>query len=144
MSRFPIFRVLALLGAVAACSAAQQQKPEIKQEPTSYTSANSGSEMYAAYCASCHGKDAKGNGPAAPALKLPPPDLTTLAKRNGGKYPTLRVESILQGRESLVSHGDQEMPIWGPLFRQLAGGNEAEVQMRVSNLTRYLETLQAK
>jgi len=144
MSRFPIFRVLALLGAVAACSAAQQQKPEIKQEPTSYTSANSGSEMYAAYCASCHGKDAKGNGPAAPALKLPPPDLTTLAKRNGGKYPTLRVESILQGRESLVSHGDQEMPVWGPVFRAMTSNPNAMVAMRIQNLNQYLESLQVK
>ena len=100
--------------------------------------------MYAAYCASCHGKDAKGNGPAAPALKLPPPDLTTLAKRNGGKYPTLRVESILQGRESLVSHGDQEMPVWGPVFRAMTSNPNAMVAMRIQNLNQYLESLQVK
>jgi mono/diheme cytochrome c family protein len=40
--------------------------------------------MFRSYCAVCHGLDAKGSGPAAPALKMEPADLTTLAKENQG------------------------------------------------------------
>ncbi len=120
------------------------QEAKLKKEPARATSPGSGREMYASYCAVCHGKDAKGDGPAAAALKAIPPDLTTLAKRNNGKYPDARVTSILHGEATLVSHGDQEMPVWGPLFRQLSGGNETEVQMRIANLNRYLESLQVK
>jgi len=144
MNSFPKVCVGGLLAAVALCAAAQQNKPEIKHEPAPYTAPNSGSEMYGAYCASCHGTDAKGNGPAAPALKSPPSDLTTLAKRNGGKYPAAKVEGILRGRESLVSHGNQEMPVWGPVFRAMTSNPDAMVTMRVQNLNQYLESLQTK
>jgi len=131
-----------LLAVVAFCAAAQQT--QIKKEQAPATAANSGSEMYMSYCASCHGKDAKGNGPAAPALKTAPPDLTGLAKRNWGKYPTDRVDSILRGKEVLVSHGDQEMPVWGPVFRSVSGAHEGVVDLRVTNLNNYLASLQVK
>jgi mono/diheme cytochrome c family protein len=78
-------------------SQAQANKPEIKHVPAPATSAASGKEMFKAYCAPCHGENAKGEGPAAPALKVPPPDLTVLAKNNGGKFPADRVTSILRG-----------------------------------------------
>lgn len=133
-----------LIAVFAVCSAAQQKSAELKPEAAPVTSAASGSEMYTSYCASCHGKDGKGNGPAAAALKTAPPDLTTLAKRNDGKYPALRVTSILRGKETLVAHGDQEMPVWGPVFHTMAGGQEAVVDLRISNLNKYLESLQAK
>lgn len=108
------------------------------------TSAASGHEMYVNYCASCHGVDAKGNGPAAPALKTPPPDLTTLAQRNGGKFPSLRVRNILDEQETVVAHGNKEMPVWGPVLRAVSGGNETIARMRIANLSRYLESLQQK
>ena len=133
-----------LLTVVAFCSSAQQTNTVIKHEAAPVTSSASGSEMYKSYCASCHGKDGKGDGPAAAALKSAPPDLTTLAKRNWGKYPAERVASILRGKETLVAHGDQEMPVWGPVFHTMAGGHEGEVDLRVTNLNKYLESLQAK
>jgi mono/diheme cytochrome c family protein len=100
--------------------------------------------MYVNYCASCHGVDGKGDGPAAPAFKTPPSDLTTLAKRNGGKFPVFRVRSILDGQRTLVAHGNQEMPVWGPVLRAVSGGNETIVKMRIANLSRYVESLQEK
>jgi mono/diheme cytochrome c family protein len=133
-----------LLAVVAVCSAAQQQSTVIKHESAPPTSAASASEMYKSYCASCHGQDAKGHGPAAAALKVAPPDLTTLAKRNNGKYPAPSVESILRGREQLVAHGNQEMPVWSPVFRVVSGRNEGIVNLRIVNLNNYLESLQAK
>ncbi len=136
--------IAGLLAVFAAACAAQGTKTTIKKEAAPVTSAASGSEMYESYCASCHGKDATGNGPAAPALKSFPANLTTLAKRNGGKYPEARVTSILEGKEIIISHGSQDMPVWGPMFRTVSGRSESIVQMRVSNLNRYLESLQVK
>ena len=132
-----------LLAVVAVCTAAQQQSTVIKRKPAPVTSAASGSEMYKEYCAACHGQDAKGDGPAAAALKVAPPDLTALAKRNNGKYPAPRVASILRGEEKLVVHGDQEMPVWGPVFRSMSA-NQGIVEQRILNLNKYLESLQVK
>lgn len=121
-----------------------QSKPTIQHVTVKPTSAASGKEMYTSYCAVCHGTDGKGGGPAASALKTAPADLTLLSKNNGGKYPAMKVSSILRGTSELSAHGSQDMPIWGPLFRSMSGGHESEVQQRVANLTRYIETLQAR
>jgi len=123
-----------------------QPAPEktIKHVPVKPTSPVSGKEMYTAYCAVCHGADGKGGGPAASALKVPPTDLARLTQNNGGKYPALKVESSIRGESATPAHGSKEMPVWGALFWNISGGHEGEVQQRVSNLTRYIETLQAK
>ena len=137
--------VAALILALAAMGWAQESaKTEIKHVPIKQTSAASGAEMYKSYCASCHGLDGKGNGPAAEALKVPPTDLTTLATKNGGKYPALRVSAIIRGEELLAAHGSKDMPIWGDLFRSLSGGHESEVQQRISNLNKHIESMQKK
>ncbi len=135
--------VFGLLGVAAMCCGAQE-KTQLKKEPAKVTSAASGKEMFTSYCASCHGVDGKGGGPAAKALTAAPADLTLLASRNGGKYPNDKVAAILRGQTNLMPHGDQEMPVWGPVFRQMSGGREAEVTMRIANLNRYMESLQAK
>src|SRR5205823_9099971 len=104
----------------------------------------SGKEMFNSYCAVCHGKDAKGSGPAASAMKAAPTDLTALAKSNGGKYPAAHVAAILRGQASTPSHGSQDMPIWGPLFSSLSQGHESQVQQRITNLVNYVEGVQSK
>jgi len=119
----------------------------VKHAPITNTSLASGKEMFNAYCAVCHGKDGKGNGPAVAALKTPPPDLTTLAQSHGGKYPTTHVQSVIKfGAESFPAHGTKEMPMWGPAFGSLSGDNAdaPEVFLRINNLTHYIETLQVK
>ena len=121
-----------------------QEKSGVKHETAAVTSPSSGKEMFMSYCASCHGKDAKGDGPASKALKQAPADLTTLAKRNGGKYPSDKVTSVLRGQANLMAHGDQEMPVWGPVFWKMSQGHEEQVQLRIANLNRYLESLQEK
>jgi mono/diheme cytochrome c family protein len=133
-----------LVFASVTVATAQEAKTQVKHEAAPLTSPASGKEMFVSYCASCHGKSAKGDGPAATSLKSLPADLTTLAKRNGGKYPLEKVTSILRGQANLVPHGDQEMPVWGPVFWRMSGGHEEVVQQRIANLNRYLETLQAK
>ncbi len=133
-------RILSLVLIAATLCAAQ----EIKKVPAPYTSPASGKEMYNAYCASCHGTDAKGNGPAASAMKVAPTDLTQLSAQNQGKFPELKVYSTIKGDAAIPAHGSKDMPVWGPVFRAVSQGHESEVHMRLTNLTKYLESLQAK
>jgi len=139
-------RSIFLLVGLLVCFAVfcEPQQKQIKHVPAKATSPASGQEMYTAYCAVCHGSDGKGGGPAAEALKVPPPDLTTLARKNGGKYPSDRVASAIQGDLHLPAHGSKEMPVWGNLFWRMSQGHASEVQLRVTNLNNYGESLQAK
>jgi mono/diheme cytochrome c family protein len=130
--------------AVAQDQTQGQPQKAIKHVPIKSTSPVSGKEMYVTYCAVCHGTDGKGGGPAASALKDPPTDLTLLSKNNGGKYPALKVTSSIHGETALPAHGSKEMPVWGALFWNMSGGHEGEVQQRVTNLSKYIESLQEK
>lgn len=132
---------------LAACVASAQEKPVpvVKKVPVKQTSPVSGKEMFTQYCAVCHGTDARGTGPAAPALKTAPADLTTLAKRSeDGKFPRDRVATLLKNGTGPSAHGSSDMPIWGPLFRSLDATHDIAVQQRIKNLNDYLVSLQAK
>jgi mono/diheme cytochrome c family protein len=147
MLRKKMILILAVLIALAFMVAAQDQsdsKKTIKHVPVKATSPVSGKEMYTSYCAVCHGTDGRGGGPAASALKASPSDLTMLSKNNGGKYPALKVSASIRGEAGVSAHGSKEMPVWGPLFWNMSGGHEGEVQQRVANLTAYIGTLQEK
>jgi mono/diheme cytochrome c family protein len=135
---------LALLLFAAVVGAQEQTEKSIKHVPLTATSPSSGQEMYRAYCATCHGVDAKGKGPAASALKTAPTDLTQLSKNNNGKFPDLKVAATIRGEGNIAAHGTPEMPMWGHLFWGMSHGHEGEVQQRVANLTKYIESLQAK
>ena len=138
-------RILFTIGLMAclAVFGVSQQK-EIRQVSVKATSPTPGPEMYTAYCAVCHGTDGKGKGPAADALKLPPTDLTMLARKSGGKYPCDHVSTAIYGDLRLPAHGSKEMPVWGDLFWGMSEGHSSEVQLRVTNLNKYIESLQAK
>src|ERR1700692_2100948 len=129
---------------VAAQDQTQNTQKVIKNVPIQSTSPVSGKDMYTAYCAVCHGKDGKGGGPAASAMKTPPADLTLLAKKDGGKYPAAHVAAVIRGQATTPSHGSEDMPVWGPLFSSISQGHQAQVQQRVANLVAYIDTLQAK
>ena len=137
----------ALVVAAGLCLAQDQaNKPVVKQAPIKQTSPASGKEMFAAYCAPCHGADGKGNGPAAASMKVPPSDLTQMAKKNGGKFPANSLASTLKfgGGSASGAHGSADMPVWGPLFQSLDRFHDTSVQQRVSNLVTYVESIQAK
>jgi len=102
----------------------------------------SGRTMYQQYCASCHGALAKGYGPMASILKVPPPDLTKLSRLNAGKFPYDRVRTILEFGTGEVAHGTADMPTWGAIFRYYDKNNERVVQQRIRNLCNYLASLQ--
>ncbi|MGB8061490.1 MAG: cytochrome c [Candidatus Sulfotelmatobacter sp.] len=137
-----IFPIVGLTACLAVFGASPQK--EIRHVSVTPTSPASAPEMYTTYCAVCHGVDGKGSGPAAGALKLPPPNLTTLARKNGGKYPSDHVMNAIQGDLRLPAHGSKEMPVWGDLFWGMSQEHSSEVQLRVTNLNKYIESLQAK
>jgi mono/diheme cytochrome c family protein len=101
-----------------------------------------GRVTYVRYCVSCHGPLAKGDGPLARDLRIPVPDLTTLAERNGGKFPQDRVAQVIQAGDTVRGHGTADMPAWGDAFKKTKGTGEATVEAAVRNLSQYLRTLQ--
>lgn len=102
----------------------------------------SGAGTYKEYCAVCHGRNGKGNGPAASALKVRPPDLTTLTRRHGGKFPDAYVANVLRNGVKVDAHGTAEMPIWGPLFMSIDSSYQSQFDLRITSLTNYIKALQ--
>lgn len=139
-----LFALLLPLLATAQTPSTPQTRPEIKKTPATYTSPASGKDMYKAYCASCHGEDGTGNGPAAPALKVPPTNLTLLAVKNHGVFPETHVAAVIRGEAVSAAHGSKDMPVWGPVFFSMGQHETSVVQLRIRNLTKYLESMQQR
>ncbi len=118
------------------------QAGQSKEGDIPLTQSYSGAEMYRTWCASCHGTQGKGDGPAAAALKKPPTDLTQIAKKNHGKFPTEKVRDYIDGTKAVAAHGSRDMPVWGSFFRRL--GDDNAVTYRVVTLANYVESLQGK
>jgi mono/diheme cytochrome c family protein len=144
-----IVRLPLLLAALSCCilapgrlDAQSQKSAQPDQQFQTLIRSTQGVDLFHAYCASCHGRDAKGRGPAAPALKATVPDLTLITRNNGGEFPADRIRRIISGEHVITSHGSREMPIWGPIFHQI----EADIDrgnVRMENLIKYLESIQA-
>ena len=118
-----------------------------------------GKAEYQSSCGTCHGKDGKGNGPVSAELKVPPPDLTVLAKKNNGVFPLNSVYEIIDGRKTVIAHGTRDMPIWGNRytpeanwvliprpFENILGLYDPEtvVRMRILAVIDYLNRIQEK
>lgn len=123
---------------------AAQSTPREKPKPAPLIDSIQGPELYKAYCASCHGAGAKGDGVMTTSLKVKPADLTRIAARNGGTFPLMRVESIISG-EVLppAGHGSSQMPVWGPIFSHVERDQDMG-RVRIDNLARYLRDIQVK
>lgn len=137
---------IVVLGGVllAIFAASAQENPSVDKTQTPTSSVAAGKQTYLEYCAVCHGADGRGTGPAGSALRTPPADLTTLAKRHGGKFPEEYVANVLRFGKPFVSHGSADMPIWGPIFAQRDNGSAEAVRRRIKSLCDYLATLQEK
>ena len=112
-----------------------------------------GEREFKTNCAVCHGADAKGNGILVPNLKVAPPDLTLLAKKNGGVFPIKRMYDVIDGRAQIAVHGSRDMPIWGTRYSVTAAerysgvpsyNQEAYIRTRIINLIDYLHRIQQK
>jgi len=93
------------------------------------------------HCTVCHGKDGTGGGPFVPLLREAPPDLTVLARDNGGEFPAAAVRAAVDGRDMPLAHGTSDMPLWGKLLRE-AGECEERTRSRVADVVAWLRTLQ--
>jgi len=112
--------------------------------PVTRITPTSGKQMYANYCAPCHGMDAKGHGAVATALRVPPTDLTLLSRNNRGRFPDTHIVSVLQNGVEIPAHGTAEMPVWGPILGKMNQANSQDRMLRISNLSHYLESVQAR
>lgn len=135
-----MFKIAALTLLAFGSLAAQQ----IKRVPVQPTLAGDGKAMFKEYCATCHGVEGKGNGPAMDATKKRPADLTQLTRKNGGTFPEVHVMNYITGEDVVAAHGSRDMPVWGTLFRSLNPDNNTEAKIRVAVLADYIKTLQAK
>jgi len=109
---------------------------------------SAGQQYFVRYCSACHGVTGRGDGPAAPALRTPPADLTRIAQRHGGRFPAAEIAAYIDGRTVVLvnrAHGSREMPIWGERFGETAGGGSVDEEVVRGNflvLIEYLQSLQ--
>lgn len=108
-----------------------------------------GKQDFDRYCADCHGVKADGHGTSKLlSPEYPPPDLTRLAQKNGGKFPFDRVVDIIDGRQKIPSHARIEMPFWGVTMqepgKEFTPESNARVKAQIDAIAKYLETLQVK
>jgi mono/diheme cytochrome c family protein len=135
--------LITLALAAFLCFPLKAQDKVVKKVPPRPTVSLDGKTLYNQYCAVCHGPDGKGAGPAASALKTPPPDLTQIARQNNGHFPDDHIMQELRGGGHIASHGSEDMPVWGPIFSNMSG-NLTQTQARMHALINYLEGMQAK
>lgn len=128
---------LVLAVTVGSARAAAQSANEPVAQP------QLGSVVFTSYCATCHGKDATGNGPLAAMLRKTPANLTLLAKKNGGVFSSQIVARIIDGRDPVMGHGGGDMPVWGDAFSRSSDGPDATAG-KITALVTYLESIQQK
>lgn len=129
-----------LAGALCSMTAAVLAQPKL----------DLGKREFETKCAVCHGKDGKGVGPYAEQLKRALPDLTTMARRNGGVFPVNRTYETIEGAGK--GHGTRDMPVWGldytihanEALPDLPYNQAVYVRARIMALLEYLNQLQAK
>lgn len=116
---------------------------EVATAPPFVISSRSGRDLFQFYCSTCHGREGKGDGPVASSLKRPPPDLTTIARRNNGHFPSDAIVRLVSGEDQPVgAHGSREMPVWGPMFLGLEP-HDRLTRIRIENVVRFVESIQA-
>lgn len=136
---------LAIVGGLAlSMASATLSAQKIERKAAQPIASIEGVDTFKAYCAVCHGPEAKGNGPAAKALSKTPADLTTISKRHNGTFSQSDIENMILGTHEIMFHGSREMPIWGPVFQSVNGYDNSLVQLRVSNLVQYLKSIQTQ
>lgn len=132
--------ILAVAIGLAACVANRPDTRDVREL--------SGVEMYERLCSSCHGVSGHGDGPVSSLIKIGVPDLTRIAHRDGGEFPTEDVRRTIDGRFDRPAHGPRDMPVWGWQFYDSANPHDAEERARVDSmidrLVQYLRSIQVE
>jgi mono/diheme cytochrome c family protein len=132
--------LLSVLTLLAACATTTRDERSVAQL--------SGVEMYERLCASCHGPGGRGDGPVSSLIKIGVPDLTRIALRDGGEFPTEDVRRTIDGRWDRRAHGARDMPVWGWQFYDSSNANDAQeravVDSMIGRLVEYLRSIQVE
>ena len=126
-------------------SAAAQDPPALKQEQPTIKQSTPGAETFRTYCATCHGTSARGDGPLASSMRRKPANLTEIAKRNNGVFPSETIFKVIDGRQPVRGHGGPDMPAWGDAFsRSREAGDDERVKSVIQALVDYLDGIQLR
>ena len=131
-----VFLLFALVIAANSDGKSQERRP--REDP------HSGPSLYRTFCTSCHGPDGRGDGPAVRTLRVPPPDLATIAERRGGICPSDEIAQIIDGRKAIAGHAAADMPQWGSALAHLEKIDDATVEARVDALVAHVKSMQRK
>ena len=146
-----VMLVLAVIG-LAAGAGAQSRPPignlKVVVVPARATYHLDGAGLYEAYCASCHGKDLKGYGPAGWFTRVQPIDLTIshaghTTERDGAMHIAAslgEVHSVPASKS--MDQTTLDMPDWLPLFKAMSRMSQAEAALRIANVSNYIASLQ--
>jgi mono/diheme cytochrome c family protein len=130
--------VVALVASMPVTAGAQQTSEAV-------LAGGDGGALFRTYCGSCHGTDAKGDGPLADSLRIRPADLTLIARHDKGQFDADKVYRIIDGRKPVKGHGGSDMPVWGDAFKRSGGGyGEEAVKARIDAIVDHLRSIQAK
>lgn len=142
--------VAALLGTsgapVALASEVELEQRYITHKQTRMTG---GEELYTELCAVCHGQSGQGDGPAVPALRQEPVDLTLLTASNGNEFPRDALHQTIYGKGRVDAHGSLDMPVWGRAFEftKPDWSKHRRVRFaksRIDAIVDYIESLQVQ
>lgn len=140
----------AILGIVVVTSAASvsgQDERSAEPQLEAEASRSRGALLFQIHCASCHGLEARGDGPVSEDLRVAPADLTNLLARSDSgvpEFPAERLRLVIDGRNDVRGHGSRAMPVWGLTFQD-AGRDSSQEEMvfeKIADLVEYLRTLQ--
>ena len=138
------FLLVALMLPLATCTLGADMGSVPPSSPESR--AESGRALFRVYCASCHGVQAKGDGPVAVALRDQPSHLTRIAERRERRFPALEIAEYIDGWKRVTAHGTSDMPVWGRRLGQPGARPASEETLlgpgQIFLLVEYLRAIQ--
>ena len=140
----PVLIAAAMLLFSLVCTAQSQNPSATPDRETQARIPIDGARIFQRQCATCHGTDGRGHGPASSTLKHKPANLTLISQRNGGKFPYQRVKETIEGKEpGWLALGNREMPIYGPIFHEVESDQDWG-EVRLEAITKQVESIQRK
>jgi mono/diheme cytochrome c family protein len=132
------------IAALTSCAVGQVVSRRHDASPQDSRIIERGQRQFRVSCSGCHGVGANGNGPIAPILNVPVPDLTLIAKRRG-KFPADEIYRMIDGQADLSAHGPRHMPVWGYEFFGDDPDDEvahAQATQKIESVVSYLRSIQ--
>lgn len=120
----------------SACSGAQEG------DGPSQDATQLGTSLYLDQCSACHGADAKGKGLLSTALMSVPADLTRIAERRNGHFPSEEIRRTIDGRSEFSGHRGLEMPRFAEYWDSSPAPGDIEAPEKIDAVVQYLSSIQ--